>query len=38
MQDFIELPARREPIAFVRTFVVLGLLAGLFTSSFVALG
>jgi hypothetical protein len=38
MQDFIVLPARREPIALVRTFVVLSLLAGLFSSGFVALG
>ena len=37
MQDFILLRPRREPIAVVRAFIVLGLLAGLVTSGIVAI-
>jgi hypothetical protein len=36
MQDFIALKPRREPHALVRTFIVLGLLAGFFTSGLIA--
>jgi hypothetical protein len=38
MQDFIAIQPRREPHALVRTFVVLGLLLGFFTSGLIAIG
>jgi hypothetical protein len=38
MQDFIALKPRREPHALVRTFIVLALLTGFFTSGLVAIG
>ena len=37
MRDYITLPSRREPHALLRTFVVLGALATLVTSSIIAL-
>jgi hypothetical protein len=38
MQDFIALRSRREPVALVRTFVVLSLLTGLLSGGLVAMG
>jgi hypothetical protein len=38
MQDFIAIQPRHEPVSIVRAFIVLGLLAGLFTSGIAALG
>ena len=38
MPDYITLPSRREPLALVRTFIVLSALATLVASSIMALG
>ena len=38
MPDYITLPARREPVALLRTFIVLGALATLVASGIIALG